>query len=317
MRLYVNLLLPVLLLLSACLHSQNESGAISLPGDRFFDNGLSLRGNDSADPFTGKMLYPFGKKNREPVWLLAEWGSKHLLNQSDFAEENGTKIFENEGKLIAFKRTENDMNIRMEVRASAEYQRPRAFNEFWSHLLIEQEFIEKPLVDSIGKLLLHFEGKLLYCQSFMDDETFNPGLHTAQFQLFLTIQDRNPSSPKYGDYLWFGVPFYDFRYPEISRYAAQDIAKDDATGKFIYSLGTNDYTEKSFHGGEWIAVEMDLKPHILEALATAKERGYLTESKAEDFRITGMNLGWEVPGTFDAAFEFRSFNLSWIPADGG
>lgn len=73
MRLYVNLLLPVLLLLSACLHSQNESGAISLPGDRFFDNGLSLRGNDSADPFTGKMLYPFGEKNREPVssgcWL--------------------------------------------------------------------------------------------------------------------------------------------------------------------------------------------------------------------------------------------------------
>ncbi len=291
---------------------ESEPETVSLLGDRNFENGLSLRGNDSGNPLTGKFLTPYGESGQEPVWLLAEWGSKYLLQQDVMVEKSETKVYENQGKLISFKRTDEGMNIRMDVKTSAEYQQPRKPNEFWPHLLIEQGFSEMPRVDDLKNLFLFFEGRLLYSRSFMDKKTFNPDLHTAQFQLFLTVQDRNLSSPGYGDYLWFGVPFYDFRYPVFPRYAAQDFAKDDATGKFIYSLGSKDYTEESFHNGAWVIVEKDLKPHIDEALKMAKERGYLAESNPEDFRITGMNLGWEVPGTFDAAFELKGFDLRCV-----
>lgn len=43
----------------------------------------------------------------------------------------------------------------------------------------------------------------------------------------------------------------------------------------------------------------------------AKERLYLTGSSIEDPGISGMNPGWEVPGTFDAGFEFKGFDLKY------
>lgn len=253
-----------------------------------------------------------------PVWEVAEWGTKFELTEADKqAADNGRVQYTNPGKSIAFARNGGDITVAMEVVTSAEYESPRKQNQAWPHLLIEQEFPNKPLLNDLKGLVLQFEGRLTGAEMKMDRHDFDPGLHTAQFQLFITVQDLNPNSAYYGDYLWFGIPFYDYRHEKIPLYAAQDVGKGDATGKFIYSVSSADITDGTFHSGEWIAIEKDIYPLIKQALKLAKERGYLTGSFMEDFRLSGMNLGWEVPGTFDAGFEFRGFDLLAVKESNG
>ena len=51
-----------------------------------------------------------------------------------------------------------------------------------------------------------------------------------------------------------------------------------------------------------------------EALETAWQGGFLTESKTPaDYRISGMNLGWEVPGLFEVELQVRNLSLQVMP----
>lgn len=281
---------------------------ISLIQDPLFERGLSLKRADPNQPSAG-VIHPFGSSAEAPLWELAEWATKFYLTENDKRTSNGTVSYSNAGKRLQFNKSEDGLEITMEVITSEEYERPRQQNEAWPHLLIEQTFPEKPLLKDLSKLILKFEGKLNFAEMKMSEAAFDPGLHAAQFQLFLTVQNRNPNSAYYGDFLWFGIPFYDFRHKVQEVYAAQDVGKGDATGKFIYSLGNRDYMEGTFHDQEWIQIEKDLYPLILNALEVAKDRGYLTGTFFEEFSLSGMNLGWEVPGTFDASFSFKGLEL--------
>ncbi|MBO9591899.1 MAG: hypothetical protein J7599_03255 [Niabella sp.] len=296
---------------------ENKEGLVSLFADPQFETGLYLKGDVSGAPSAGESLYPFGKKGTKPAWELAEWASKYLLHQNEMTDNNGEKRYENRGKLLTLVREGNTTKIRMDVKATAEYDHPRKSGEAWPHLLLEQAFAVKPFLKYTDKLILTFEGRLVNAVSAMPAGSFNPDLHTAQFQLFITLQNLNPQSPSYGELVWFGVPFYDYRHRQLQVYAAQDIGKGDATGMFIYSLGTTDYMQGSFHDGNWVKVEKDLKPLMVKAVNLAKERGYLKGATLDDIRIGGMNIGWEVPGTFDAGFEFRGFDLKYLPLKEG
>lgn len=290
-----------------------KSSVYTFIADPKFEKGIHLKGAESGIPVSGQVLYPFGTSRQQPVWELAEWSSRHLLHQSQMINRFGMKIYENEAKRISFERKAHTVFVRLDVNTSEEYDHPRRSNEPWTHLLMEQEFVDKKYLKDMDKLILCFEGRLTQCESAMPDGIFDPALHTAQFQLFLVVQNRNPQSPKYGDFLWFGIPFFDYRFKKMGVYAAQDKGKDDATGKFIYSLATEDFMQGSFHDKEWIRIEQDLKPFILDAVSLAKDRGYLTGSSIDDLAMSGMNLGWEVPGIFKVGFEFREFDLIGVP----
>ncbi|MGN6436687.1 MAG: hypothetical protein ACTHMM_09135 [Agriterribacter sp.] len=291
----------------------DKPAPVSLFVDNSFEQGFYLKGDVSGVPSAGESLHPFGGQGQKPVWELAEWASRYLLHQSDMVEKDGAKLYENKGKLVSFKHEGNTTLVRLDVKASAEYDHPRKNGEPWPHLLIEQEFAKKPLLKDMENLFLKLEARLVDCVSKMPENTFDPGLHTAQCQVYLIVQNRNQQSAKYGDYLWFGVPFYDYRHQKIAVYAAKDVGKDDATGKFIYCIGTDDYMQGSFHDKKWVTINKDLKPFIMHAVNIAKERGYLAGSSLEELGVTGMNIGWEVPGTFDAGFEFKGFAFTYTP----
>ncbi|TJZ59994.1 hypothetical protein FAZ15_13995 [Sphingobacterium olei] len=261
---------------------------------------------------TSNVIHPFGPGSGSPIWGMAEWGTRYFLTESDRVEDAHSVSYVNAGKTISFKKAPHAGNIAMQVTTSSEYVRPRREGEDWPHLLIEQSFPDQPFVKDLKGLILHFRGKLTKAEMKMAQQDFNPGLHAAQFQLFITVQNMNPNSAYYGDFLWFGIPFYDNRNAQIPVYAAKDIGKDDASGKFIYSAGTTDFMKGTFHGGNEVTIEKDIYPLIVNALKMAKQRGYLTGSFDGDFRITGMNLGWELPGTFDVGFEINDFDISKV-----
>ena len=121
------------------------------------------------------------------------------------------------------------------------------------------------------------------------------------------MQNRNQQSPGHGDLLCFGVPIYDNR----DRFPRENKAQDfGGTAKFIFTPGGVTFTSESTHDGKWMVIDKKLLPLMDAALQAAWSRGFLSQSKRPgDYYIGGMNMGWELPGTFDVAMQIRNLSL--------
>jgi len=117
------------------------------------------------------------------------------------------------------------------------------------------------------------------------------------------------NSNDYGNYFWFGVPFYDSRHDIPPSYKAKDVGKADATGRFIYTIDGENVTSEPLKENQWAEIEIDLLPYIKAGLQEAVKRGYLTDSNPGNYAVVGMNMGWELPGTFDASIQVRDLGL--------
>jgi hypothetical protein len=72
-------------------------------------------------------------------------------------------------------------------------------------------------------------------------------------------------SPDRDDFYWFGVPFFDNRDDVPPAYMAQDAGKDDATGKFIYTVDGRALGVAPLKTGRWLTLDADLLPCFLHA----------------------------------------------------
>jgi hypothetical protein len=181
--------------------------------------------------------------------------------------------------------------------------------EPWTHLLLEQAIPGdrvQPLTE-VGRIRLRMEARLTEGETFRP-EGYTEDLHAAQFQVVLTLADTDPQSPGYGDFLWFVVPIFDDRYPVPPRYVAQDFA--ETRGKMIYNPGAAAVGLEGVRQGKWVTLDVDVRPHLWDALEEAWRRGYLSRSRDPGaFRLTSMNLGWEVPGLNRVGMAVRALRL--------
>ena len=249
----------------------------------------------------------------KPVWGLAQWSSKFPLDAVALAVgTNGVMNCSNAAKVVtvgAAGTTQVDLSFA--VNSFAEYgSRARQAGDPWVHLLVEQEFDSPGQLADLAAVRLHVEARLLRLRNLHQGD-YAPDKHAAQFQIFFTVQNRNRSSPGHGDMLWFGVPIYDNRDRFPKAFKAQDFG---GTAKFIFTPGGETYAQASLHDGEWVVIGADLLPLMREALESAWSRGFLPDSKdIADYFIGGMNLGWEVPGTFDVELQVRNLSLKVTP----
>src|SRR5690606_20858016 len=106
---------------------------LSVLGDRAFERGLVRKRADIASPGN---IYPFGAPTTAPIWEMAEWGTKHELEETDkTTSDNGRVTFANAGKAISFEKDGTNVKVTMDVYTSAEYDAPRQQNQAWPHLL--------------------------------------------------------------------------------------------------------------------------------------------------------------------------------------
>jgi hypothetical protein len=245
--------------------------------------------------------------NAEPVWGLSQWSSKFPLNPTSAVARGQSLLCSNSAKTIAI----NGAVISMAVNSAVEYgPRARRADEPWVHLLVEQEFIEPASLRALAAAHLHVEARLTRFRNLHRGD-YSPDRHAAQFQIFFTVQNRNRKSRGFGDLLWFGVPIYDNRDRFPKAFKAQDFG---GTAKFIFTPAGQTFTRKSAHDGDWIVIDKDLLPLMREALESAWARGFLKDSRdSDDYSISGMNMGWEVPGTFDVEMQVRRLSLKAVP----
>jgi hypothetical protein len=56
-------------------------------------------------------------------------------------------------------------------------------------------------------------------------------------------------------------------------------------------------------------INVDLIPYFARALMLAKEKGALLNTTVEDLYLTNMNIGYEIPGTYDVSITIQNFSL--------
>jgi hypothetical protein len=183
----------------------------------------------------------------------------------------------------------------------------RAPDDPWAHLLIEQEFEQPTSLSALKELRFGCGTKVEPFRSNGDLRLEN--WHTAQWQAFITIQNREKGHPGYGDFLWFGIPFVDTRYALPKHHAAGDTA---GSGKFIYTPSGREYFAgmESFPYGEWVTFERDVLPLINKGLDAAWKAGFLQKSRDRRlFAISSLNLGWELTGPLVVGAGLRNLSL--------
>ena len=246
----------------------------------------------------------------EPAWDLDQWSSRFPLAETPVAGTRSEVLrWANTAKSVTVgKPGIPEADLSLGVNASVEYDgRARKSGEPWVHLLVEQSFTEPPVIASLASARLRLEARLVRSQLHRTED-YSPDLHAAQFQMFLMLQNRNRQSPGFGKLAWFGIPLYDDRSRFPKEHEAQDFG---GTAMFIFTPGGEVFSDGSAHDGKWIRVDKELRPLLVEALETAWQRGFLRESRDfTDYQITGMNLGWEVPGLFDVEMRVRGLSLT-------
>ena len=325
----IPLWMSCLVLLAGCATQDIARDAQELLPDPTFSQWISIRGLGQPwdDGNTKGVFRTTAEQSAAPVWRIGQWASKHSLadpavtrqtqlNKHRFLIENPSKRV-----IVDSRRGEFELGIT----ASACYDRPRQANEPWPHLLVETALTDKRYpgasyrVETMRRLDVAMDCRLT---GFKDNhpEGAKPSLHAAQFQLFLYVQNLNTESPGYGDMLWFGIPIFDNRRPASDEHYQRDGGKPDASGKFIYILPTNASQPKGstiFKDGkivaapnaDWMDIRVDALPWIHRAYELARKGGYFPQTEFTDLYVSGLNLGWEMPGIYDATMQVRGFSI--------
>jgi hypothetical protein len=302
------LLLIALTLARTCLTAADPTNApMALIQDPGFAQGFTCLGPQSG---ARRVLGTLGKPERGEGsrWLVAQWNSRFPLSGGQVSP-HGLVATNAARWLLVVRESSGPPSLELGVDSRPEYGGVPRTNlaQPWPHLLIEQDFTNAPPLAAIRHLEFELEARLVEAQRF-EGPGYSPGLHAAQFQWVVTLQNRNASSKGFGDFLWFVVPMYDDRHATPPPYIAQDFA--DPSAKLIFNPGAAPFSSASLLSSNWVRFAADLRPHLMEALQTAWAKGYLAGSKdPADYRLTSMNLGWEVPGLNRVSVRVRQLKL--------
>ena len=294
--------------------------------DPYFKSGFNVRGlSPITDGESVRAVFNYGNNKLNPSWILGQWSSRYSFADNNTLDKLGGGVYRynNPNKTVTVNTSTGE--IALKAFASKCYDAPRKEGESWMHLLLEQDFLsgnhqnlDKYSVQLMKEFRVKMQVKLSYFVDQMNGQA-KRGLHAAQYTMFLTISDRNPNnSSGYGDGIWFGVPVFDNRREVILPFAQEDAGQAGASGKFIYSLSNASYMNSNFfvdgtpvgkETNKWITIDVDVLPYIKEAFNMAKERGYLKQTNYNELYISGMNIGWELPGTYDVEMKMKNFSL--------
>jgi beta-glucanase (GH16 family) len=280
--------------------------------DTRFQQGFLLSYPDTSRDRATKAVLNLGNPSNKPIWRLCQWGTKHSLADVSLSRDrNRDASYFNEAKMVFVGGANSEKrDLILQINGRAEYgQHVRKYGQSWPHLLVEQDANEIHNLTKLKGLQFKLSLKLLGCKNHMRREDYDPQLHAAQFQAFFIVRNMNKRLGDFGNYFWFGVPFFDSRYDIPPQHTARDAGKSDATGKFIYTIADNEINNTPLKEGQWVTVQKDLLPYIKDGLKETARKGHLASCNPADYAVVNMNLGWEIPGTFDASMQIKDLEV--------
>ena len=205
--------------------------SIELIGDPHGERGVKLKSvNPGPSGYSARQegILRRGEPGPPPIWRLMQAYSKQSIAAVEpVTLAAGQKRWTNAYKEFTLGNGTPDADFILAVNSIEEYgNQYRSANAPWPHLLLEQDICAPgghlseagPSLADCQAMTLRVSVQLRYASNLHErDRGYSEGKHAAQFQLYFTLQNLNRQSPGYGEeYVWFGVPFYDDRYPVIS-----------------------------------------------------------------------------------------------------
>ena len=278
-----------------------ENGFIAYPGTRAYSDG-SYPEND----WNSNVYLKYDENTPSPSWQLQQIGCVNDLN--DVYNPRTGAMPEYEAPYYKFEGASNYVyvdpsagEITLGLNASKDYDEPRQSGD-WCHLLLQNVLTTSVEVSELSSLKFTIDFELGVENKMGDD--YNPSIHTAQFLAYFIVQSN--ATLDAGDYFWFGVPFYDYRYQNID----ESIMIDGRSQMPIYQMSNRAIDPEGIKLNHQYEVELDLIDLFADALlACQNQQGRFLNSTLSDFSITSMNIGWELPGTFDVYARFSNFSL--------
>lgn len=287
-----------------------------LIADRHFQRGFI-----NIDPATAtpRVEMPSGFCPDPPVWQLALGNSRSELQaaQREVLASGAVRWEDTFGRVVLGPRTAPEADLILGVWGDAQYGGtyyvPAASQGWVFHLAQQQISVPgvfdsgSPAISSLDGLDFSVFGRLVSAEQNRGPG-YDDSVHAAQYLIYFTVQNQRQDSPGFSDYLWFGVTLYDDRTPVPGLNVLQDIG---GTDRLIYNMGAAPFVSEPFTpGGSGMLFEGDILPAIRDALTRAWANGFLTGSNTlSDYRIGGMNIGWEVSGLNDVEMQVRDLSL--------
>jgi len=195
-----------------------STDAVQLIADRNFQDGTKvLAPVGGAEEGLLQYKTPYG-----PIWwMLGQWGSQQTISGTEpIRLDSGSLMWSNSLKYVVMGLEDSgDSDLILAVNAINEYGGVyRKAGESWPALLISQRIsnpqgwfkVYAPTIADLHELSVDIELKLRKADHIYV-AGYNSSLHAAQFLLYFTIQNLKLSNPDYGNFLWFGMRFYDDR----------------------------------------------------------------------------------------------------------
>ncbi|MCC3245069.1 hypothetical protein LG047_07010 [Methylocystis sp. WRRC1] len=260
-----------------------------------------------------------------PVWKLSQWNSRIGASFEWVAPivqpDGGILLSDKSERVTIFPTpTANQPDVRIALDGIAEWGTVghRAHTLGWPALYLSQQHPIGGSPTSIASLASIYVSLSTRVTKEVAGPISNadPLSQSAQMNVFLTIQNRNRKSPGFGDYIWFGIPIYEYR----SMFAPEFRAGDIGTGKYIHKVPqyyfTNQSVKESKRTTNWVTyARVDVLPEIKASLEQAHEKGFLRSSpNIQDFSIGSINIGWEVTGPYDVEIELKDLKVEPVSA---
>ncbi len=266
---------------------------------------------DNRWPMDVELLY--GDATSSTIsWIVAQHGDIYSLNDkyNEYVGEkplyeNGYYRYFDESKEIAI--NPDTGHLYMELNTSKEYVRPRKQSEAWPHILFNQGFDRAVRLQDVESVDFTMDIELKKFEDHMNGEA-DPSLHATQFLMYIVIKSEQALDSN--SFFWFGIPFFDNRYPNgLDEHGMIDAGGAGATSKFIYGMPSYDYLPNGVKLNQKESINIDIKPYIGRALLMARDLGHFTNSTIDDLTFQSMNIGFEIPGTYDCGIEISNFAL--------
>ena len=293
----------------------NAGASRELFDDPGFTRGFRLSTRAPWDrPNELGFLVPEGRHTTDPpAWRLAQWHAATLLEPGIMARDGDSDAWtaRTETRQVTVRRDNGVTTVVLACQGGREYGgRLRQRGEPWPHLLIEQRLDAPPLGDLV-RLVFRFRFRVDGARA---DPALaaglDPSLHTAQATAYWTVSVESKDGSR--DMFWFGIPLFDIRYAVPPGSCQVDAGFPGATEKFIYTVAGDRFWSGATGDGAWRETETDLLPLLGEALRAIQDRGALKEALPETLRLTSFNLGWELPGPYDARLEVSGLSLNAV-----
>ena len=284
-------------------------GGVELISQKDHANGDKFSVLDTHDFYCGTAS--------DPVWRLAQWDSGPCLVKNR-VESAPTMITDGVGRTFAYDPTEKKMTFGLDT--DLYYQgKATVEGDYWPHLLIEQiEFLhghdddtKKYLNCDVDRMTLSLDIRLT---KFVKTPIDGDWVRAAQFLLFFYVKGIETD-----DFCWLGLQLFDSRRDQTENYIGYDNGNPSTSGAMIYSIGSKYVYASSGRtlyaervpdtGGDWVHVDIDIKPYLEDMLEIGAKDGYFKVDSLSELRINGMNMGWETIATFDHTMEVKNLQL--------